>query len=106
MSAVASIKGRVRKGRAVGGDLAGRNLDGKALGMNLEKPRYRRRTVEFHPDIDEVLNQLQSELKLRNQTDVLQKAIQILAILVGTDGKRRRIFLSDNDEEVRELLII
>ena len=107
MSSIALTKGRLRKtgGTPNEKSIGERKESREKLDKSYVRPKYKRRTVEFHPDIDEVLTKLQTELKLRNQTDVLQKAVQILAILVGTDGKRRRIFLSD-DDGIKELLIV
>jgi predicted AAA+ superfamily ATPase len=71
------------------------------------KMEYRRRTVEFHPEIDEVIHDLQAELRLRNQTDVIQKAIQVLSILVGEKGEKRpKVFLSTENGKLQQLIIV
>lgn len=72
----------------------------------IEKVKYRRRTFEFHPHIEEVLDELQDQLKLRSHTDVLQKAVQVLAVLTGNDGERHRVFISKGDGDMQELVIL
>src|SRR5688572_12090024 len=63
-----------------------------AVGRSAKKGRgikYRRRTIELHPDIEGMLDRMQDELRLRSHTEVMQKAIQLLAVVLGEDGGER-----------------
>ncbi len=71
------------------------------------KLQYKRRTIEFHPEIEEIINMLQEQLRLRSHTDVLQKAVQVLYVLTGNNKTgKRQVFISRDDGNLQELLIL
>jgi len=70
------------------------------------KIKYRRRTIELHPDMGRMLDFLQDDLRLRSQTEVMQKAIQLLAFIRGFESeKAKKIYLEDGSENPKELII-
>ena len=72
-----------------------------------EKVKYRRRTIELHPEMEKMLESLQIELRLRSQTEVMQKAIQLLGFIMGEeDGVRKRVYIEKENGSLRELLIL
>jgi hypothetical protein len=71
------------------------------------KIKYRRRTIELHPDMEKMLESLQYELRLKNHTEVMQKAIQLLAFVMGEeDGKKKRVYIEKENGNLRELIIL
>ena len=71
------------------------------------KISYIRRTIELHPELEKMLDNMQAELKVRSHTEVLQKAIQLLAVILGEDGAgRKRIFIENSEGQLQEILII
>jgi hypothetical protein len=74
---------------------------------DIEKVKYKRRTIEFHPDIEKALDELQKQLSLRSHTDVVQKAVQVLSILVGDDKENRpQVFIKKKDGKPQEIIIV
>ena len=70
------------------------------------KQEYRRHVIELHTDFDDVLEKLRLRLRLRSKTDVMQKAVQLLAVVVGdSDGEKRQIYLSINGK-TQELVLV
>jgi uncharacterized protein YqkB len=64
--------------------------------------KYHQRTVEFHPDMMVILNDLQKKLGLKSHAEVLQKSVQLMKAVVD-----RRVYLEkQNDpDKIEELLI-
>jgi hypothetical protein len=76
-------------------------------GRRLDKVKYNRRTIEIHPDIEALLDEMQIELRLRTHTEVMQKAIQLLAVVMGAGGcGRKKIFIEKEEGKLQEIIII
>ena len=57
--------------------------------------------------MEKMLESLQIELRLRSQTEVMQKAIQLLGFIMGEeDGVRKRVYIEKENGSLRELLIL
>lgn len=41
-----------------------------------------RKTIEFHPDMVSVMDEIQQKLGLERQLDAMQKALQVLAVIL------------------------
>jgi hypothetical protein len=70
------------------------------------KPEYRRHVIELHPDFDDILERLRLLLRLRSKTDVIQKAIQLMAVVVGDGEEEKRQLYLAVDGKTRELVIV
>ncbi len=69
--------------------------------------KYIRKSIELHPDVEDLLDVLQDRMKARSHTEVLQKAIQLLAVAVGREGSEEtKIFLSKGGGPVTEIVIL
>jgi hypothetical protein len=71
------------------------------------KVEYNRRTIEIHPEIEKMLDKMQYDLRLRSHTEVMQKAIQLMGVVLGIDGSgKKKIYIERSDGKLQELLII
>ena len=71
-----------------------------------KKQKYIRRTLELHPDVDELLTILQKRLKARSHTEVVQKAIQLLGYVVGKEGDSKKLYIEKADGTLQEIIIM
>lgn len=56
-----------------------------------------RRSIEMHPEVEEMLDVLQEKLPARSHTEVLQKCVRLMAVIMGNrEQRRRRVFLSES----------
>jgi hypothetical protein len=62
---------------------------------------YVRYRIEVHPEMVKVLDDLQAKHALNNHCEVLQKAVQLLAI-----ASDRSIYIERDDKRLTRLLII
>lgn len=75
--------------------------------VNRGKIKYRRRTIELHPDMDAMLHSMQDDLRLKTQTEVMQKAIQLLSFVLGKeDGRKKRVYIEKENGNLQELIIL
>jgi hypothetical protein len=72
-----------------------------------QRKGFVRRSIELHPEADEMLEILKDRLQVGSQTEVLRKAIQLLAIaLGGKENVPTELFLSKNNGSLTKIMII
>lgn len=66
----------------------------------MTKPEYIKKTIEMHPELIALLDDLQSHHRLRTHTQVFQKAIQLLAVIKG-----RKVYIERDNGNLQEIVI-
>jgi hypothetical protein len=61
---------------------------------------YIKRSIEMHPDLIALLDDLQSHHRLRTHTQVIQKAIQLLAVFKG-----KKVYIERDNGNLQEVVI-
>ena len=64
------------------------------------KPDRTKRTIEFHPDAVSLLESLRIKYSLKDECQVLQKAMQLLAV-----ASERKIYVENDDGQIQEVVI-
>jgi len=66
---------------------------------------YRRRSIDLHPDLFEEMDRIQVQLRLRSHSEVIQKALQFLALIYDREGQKD-VFVAKPGEKPQKVILI